>query len=60
MWMTHDLFTNLEVVPYDVRWPAVFEAADRESREACARAKTEFIERIIATALSNGYPREFH
>jgi len=36
-----------------------FAAADRESREAYARAKTEFIERIIATALSSGYPREF-
>jgi GrpB-like predicted nucleotidyltransferase (UPF0157 family) len=37
-----------------------FAAADRESREAYARAKTDFIERIIATALSNGYPREFY
>lgn len=37
-----------------------FTVADRESREAYARAKTDFIERIIATALSSGYPREFH
>ena len=30
---------------------------DRESREAYARAKTDFIERIIAIALGSGYPR---
>lgn len=30
-----------------------------ESREAYARAKTNFIERIIAIALNVGYPREF-
>ena len=30
----------------------------RESREAYAHAKTDFIERIIATALGSGYPRE--
>jgi GrpB-like predicted nucleotidyltransferase (UPF0157 family) len=33
-------------------------AADRGSREAYARAKTDFIERIVAMALSAGYPRE--
>jgi GrpB-like predicted nucleotidyltransferase (UPF0157 family) len=32
---------------------------DRQSREAYARAKTGFIERIIAVALASGYPREF-
>lgn len=32
-------------------------AADRGSREAYARAKTEFVERIVATALSANYPR---
>jgi GrpB-like predicted nucleotidyltransferase (UPF0157 family) len=32
---------------------------DGESREAYARAKTDFIERIIAIALDAGYPREF-
>ena len=29
-----------------------------ESREAYARAKTDFIERIVGMALSDGYPRE--
>jgi GrpB-like predicted nucleotidyltransferase (UPF0157 family) len=29
-----------------------------ESREAYARAKTDFIERIVAMALRDGYPRE--
>ena len=33
-------------------------AVDRESREAYARAKTDFIERTVAMALSSGYPRE--
>jgi len=32
---------------------------DDESREAYARAKTDFIERIIAIALAAGYPGEF-
>ena len=32
--------------------------SDRESREAYARAKTDFIERIIAVALASGYPLE--
>ena len=31
--------------------------ADREAREAYARAKTDFIERIVAMALRSGYPR---
>ena len=34
-------------------------AIDRPAREAYARAKTDFIERIVATALGSGYPREF-
>lgn len=33
-------------------------ASGPESREAYARAKTGFIERVIAAALSSGYPRE--
>ncbi len=33
-------------------------ATTHESREAYARAKTEFIERVVAIALRNGYPRE--
>lgn len=32
---------------------------DRESREAYAQAKTDFIERIIAIALGSGFPLEF-
>jgi GrpB-like predicted nucleotidyltransferase (UPF0157 family) len=32
-------------------------ATDRDAREAYARAKTDFIERIIAAALAGGYPR---
>jgi GrpB-like predicted nucleotidyltransferase (UPF0157 family) len=32
--------------------------ADRESREAYTRAKADLIERIVALALSLGYPRE--
>jgi GrpB-like predicted nucleotidyltransferase (UPF0157 family) len=34
-------------------------ATTRESLEAYARAKTDFIERIVAMALSSGYPRGF-
>lgn len=34
-------------------------ATNRESREAYTRGKTDFIERIVAMALSSGYPREF-
>lgn len=33
-------------------------ATNDESREAYARAKTDFIERIVAVALRSGYPRE--
>lgn len=33
-------------------------ATSDESREAYARAKTDFIERIVAAALGAGYPRE--
>lgn len=33
-------------------------ATNHESREAYARAKTDFIGRIVAMALSGGYPRE--
>jgi GrpB-like predicted nucleotidyltransferase (UPF0157 family) len=32
--------------------------SNRESREAYARAKTDFIERVVAMALHSGYPRE--
>jgi len=30
---------------------------DHASREAYARAKTDFIEQVVALAVSNGYPR---
>jgi GrpB-like predicted nucleotidyltransferase (UPF0157 family) len=33
-------------------------ASNHESREAYAQAKTDFIERIVATALRSGYPRD--
>jgi GrpB-like predicted nucleotidyltransferase (UPF0157 family) len=35
-----------------------FAAADRDSGEAYAQAKSAFIERIIGEALSSGYPRD--
>ena len=34
------------------------QAANRESRDAYARAKSDFIERIVTMALHSGYPRE--
>jgi len=34
-----------------------FAPSDRESREAYARAKTDFIGRIVAIAWRSGYPR---
>ena len=37
-------------------WPQLA-PSDRESREAYARAKTDFIDRIVAIALRRGYPR---
>jgi len=36
---------------------AVTEAADVSSREAYAKAKSEFIERVVQIALAAGYPR---
>jgi hypothetical protein len=33
-------------------------ASDPESREAYARGKTDFIERVVALALGMGYPRD--
>jgi GrpB-like predicted nucleotidyltransferase (UPF0157 family) len=35
------------------------EAADSTSRERYARAKTDFIEQVVAVALSSGYPLKF-
>jgi GrpB-like predicted nucleotidyltransferase (UPF0157 family) len=35
-----------------------FAATSRESRDAYAHAKTDFIERVVAMALSSGYPRQ--
>ena len=34
-------------------------AINPETREAYARAKTDFIDRTVAVALRSGYPREF-
>jgi len=34
------------------------DAVDAESREEYARAKSEFVERVVAAALAAGYPRE--
>jgi GrpB-like predicted nucleotidyltransferase (UPF0157 family) len=36
-----------------------FMASDRESLEAYARAKTDFVERVVGLALGSGYPQEF-
>jgi GrpB-like predicted nucleotidyltransferase (UPF0157 family) len=38
---------------------AASDASDASSREAYASAKSEFIERIVQTALAAGYPRDF-
>jgi GrpB-like predicted nucleotidyltransferase (UPF0157 family) len=35
-----------------------FAATNREGREAYARAKTDFVERVVAVALRAGYPRD--
>jgi GrpB-like predicted nucleotidyltransferase (UPF0157 family) len=40
------------------RLASLIDAADPSSREAYACAKSEFIERVLQTALSAGYPRE--
>ena len=37
---------------------ARFLASDPEARARYARAKTDFIERIVAMALTTGYPRD--
>jgi GrpB-like predicted nucleotidyltransferase (UPF0157 family) len=34
-----------------------FAGPDAESREAYARAKGDFIERVVSTAIGEGYPR---
>jgi GrpB-like predicted nucleotidyltransferase (UPF0157 family) len=52
----HDAARQYEQLKRDVA--GQLEPKDRESREAYARAKTEFIERTIAIALKSGYPRE--
>ena len=40
------------------RLAALTDATDARSREAYANAKSEFIERIVQTALTAGYPRD--
>ena len=39
------------------RLATLTDASDAESREAYARAKSEFIERVVGVALAAGYPR---
>jgi GrpB-like predicted nucleotidyltransferase (UPF0157 family) len=47
-----------EYVALKKRLAASIDAADTSSREAYAWAKSEFIERVLQTALGAGYPRE--
>ena len=35
-----------------------YDASDPSAREAYAEAKTAFVERIVAAALADGYPRD--
>ena len=37
---------------------AQFSGSDRDAQDAYAQAKTAFIERIVAEAISEGYPRD--
>jgi GrpB-like predicted nucleotidyltransferase (UPF0157 family) len=53
----HDDVTR-EYVALKKRLAPLTDATDPSSREAYARAKSEFIERVVQTALSAGYPRE--
>jgi GrpB-like predicted nucleotidyltransferase (UPF0157 family) len=48
-----------EYVTLKKQLAALTDATDAPSREAYARAKGEFIERIVQTALAVGYPRDF-
>jgi len=48
-----------EYVALKKRLAASTDATDAASREAYARAKGEFIDRIVQTALAVGYPRDF-
>jgi GrpB-like predicted nucleotidyltransferase (UPF0157 family) len=48
-----------EYVALKNRLAALTDAAHASSREAYASAKSEFVERIVQTALAAGYPREF-
>lgn len=49
-----------EYVALKKRLAALTDAGDISSRESYACAKSEFIERVLETALSAGYPREFY
>lgn len=53
----HDLAT--EYVALKRRLAGLTDATDAPSREAYASAKSEFIERVVQTALASGYPRDF-
>jgi GrpB protein len=48
-----------EYVALKKRLARLTDAADMSSREVYARAKSEFIERVVRTALAAGYPRDF-
>ena len=48
-----------EYVALKKRLAALTDATNTSSREAYACAKSEFIERVLQTALGAGYPREF-
>jgi GrpB-like predicted nucleotidyltransferase (UPF0157 family) len=48
-----------EYVALKKRLAALTDATDALSREAYASTKSEFIERIVQTALAVGYPRDF-
>jgi len=48
-----------EYVALKRRLAALTDAADASSREAYAGAKSNFIERVVQTALAAGYPRHF-
>ena len=48
-----------EYVTLKKRLAAQVDAADRSSRETYANAKSEFIDRTVQMALSDGYPRGF-
>jgi len=49
-----------EYVALKKRLATMTDATNALFREAYANAKSEFIDRIVQTALTAGYPRDFH